>query len=225
MRGSTLGRTAPVSTILKGPRKPALSRSDRLIRGWIVAAGANILGAASHGLAGGNLPHPLLWLLCTALSALVCVALAGRRLPRLGMAASVVLSQGLLHFLYMSTGSVAQVSAAHTHHGLPAGAALGHPAMAQHHDLSWQMVALHLGAALITFLMLRRGEQLSEKIEHAFRRELRAWFVLPALPMIPRIPKLMAQRPSAISQIQQVLSDVRVVRGPPIVIASFSTLH
>lgn len=202
---------------------PALSRADRLIRGWIVAAGANLLGVASHGLAGGNLPHPLLWLLYTAISAVICVGLAGRRLSRLNMMVSVLLAQGLLHFLYMNSSPSAQVpsghpSGIHAHgiHTQQIHATAIHSQFAHHHEtLTLSMVGLHLLAAALTYIILRWGETLSERIVKGVVHEIQTWFVFPILPIIPRTSLNQSNNNPGFSLIQRVLAEVRLERGPP----------
>lgn len=196
----------------------SLSRTDRLIRGWIIAAGANIFGAASHGLASGHLPHPLLWLLCTALSAMVCVTLSGVRLPRVGMLVSVLLSQALLHTLYSLSGGTAHVSGAHQAHMMHSAAS---PMMAQSHmSPTPAMVIFHLCAAALTFGILNWGEQTSARIKDAFSLRIAHWVKLPALPVIARA------QPTPVLQVRPLLilitflQEVHVLRGPPVLVFS-----
>lgn len=196
-----------------------LARADRLIRGWIIASGANILGAASHGLAGGQFPHPLLLMLCTALSALLCVGLAGHRMPRMGMALSVLGSQGLLHFLFMNSGGQAHVtpSALHQHHISPTSVA-----GIEHHPmiLTAQMAFSHLLAATLTYLVLRWGEQVSNRLLESFTAELFRWFPYYQLPALGRpIPAIWGTSPG-FSPLHRTLEEVRSLRGPPSIFAS-----
>lgn len=64
----------------------------RFVRGWFCAALATLLAAASHVLAGGNVPF-LAVALSVSVGALVCVVLAGRRLTLPRAASGVAVSQ------------------------------------------------------------------------------------------------------------------------------------
>ncbi|KAA9395373.1 hypothetical protein FCK90_02945 [Kocuria coralli] len=80
-------------------------RALRLTRGWaasFVATGAAVL---AHVAAGGAWPPPMIFALCVALSAPVCMLLAGLRIPLAGLTLAVVVSQGLFHALLSLTGA------------------------------------------------------------------------------------------------------------------------
>ncbi|MDO5618633.1 hypothetical protein [Kocuria sp.] len=57
------------------------ARALRLTRGWAAAFVATTFAVLAHVAAGGAWPHPMLFALCTALSAPVCMILAGRKIP------------------------------------------------------------------------------------------------------------------------------------------------
>lgn len=69
-------------------------RALRLIRGWTGALAATSVAAASHVVAGGSSPEPLLLQLALASCGLACTALTGRGLSLWRLSAGVALSQG-----------------------------------------------------------------------------------------------------------------------------------
>jgi len=169
------------------------SRAARLARGWIGAAFATSAAAASHVLAGGPAPHPLMVALSLALSGLICVALAGKvlSLPRLMVA--VAASQAIFHALFTaapaSGPTTASVHSGHLGHDPAAMAAMladaAGPAGASFLDGSTAMghsaVAMWAGHALacaLTVLFLRFGETGAFRLLDALR--LRIVLVLAA---------------------------------------------
>lgn len=202
---------------------PHSTRSERLLKGWIVAVSSTSLASASHGLAGGHLPHPMVWALCTALSALVCVMLAGRRLPKVGLATSVLLSQGLLHWLFSLQGlAVAQVpqTSGHLHHGSHLlGSSLAHSHAVS--DNQTAMLAYHMLAAVLTFLLLRRGRALAHRANSCLGLALQAIFTLPGRLQIPAPVRTVAvQRRPLTNFLNTWLDSMRLLRGPPAVLFS-----
>ena len=123
------------------------SRGSRLARGWAGAGFATAIAAASHTLAGGDAPNPLLLLLSLAVSGLVCCFLAGRVLSLGRLVAGVLLSQALFHGLFSLTplpppkASLAMMAG--MHHGTAGmDAVIGHPAAASMSHMGghgWQM--------------------------------------------------------------------------------------
>lgn len=166
------------------------SRSLRLMRGWGAAAAATSAAALAHTVAGGPGPSPMLLLLCMALSAPVCMLLAGLRRPGLGLIVAVALSQSLFHHLFAASGTLS-ASVDRTGH---VGHGAGHPggasppagpdlvlvptgsAGAHHHGApaelltagaassaqlpDWLMPALHVVAGVVTIAVLHGGEAL-----------------------------------------------------------------
>ncbi len=143
-----------------------------MARGTVAALVSVFVAAFSHSLAGGRLPGVAGLALCLAFSVLVCVALAGRRLPRTRLAASVAASQAMYHWLFGALGSgalgsgtagsgAASSGAGVTTgmHGHPHDAALGTVALAPQPHGEGDMLAAHLAAALVTFLVLVFGER------------------------------------------------------------------
>jgi hypothetical protein len=137
------------------------TRWARFARGWLVAVFATLIAAASHTIAGSP-PSVLAIVLSLAFAGMLCVGLAGKRLSRMRLAASVVGSQLLFHQLFASLGSSVWTPAAHVHPGMepalsaPAMSGSWHPASTS--DALWMLVA-HAVAAAATFLLLRLAER------------------------------------------------------------------
>lgn len=146
-----------------------MTRGAKLARGWFVAVASTSSAAASHTLGGGSLPHPILWMLCTALAALLCMGLAGRKLSALSLALSVLGAQGLFHFLFSHTSAVAQLAPEHQGHLhstlslAPATAHTGHSLEHAGAGMLW----LHLLSALLCFAAIRSGDRALERAVHS----------------------------------------------------------
>jgi hypothetical protein len=80
------------------------TRWARVARGLTAASFAVFVTAFAHVAGGGQLPSFAGFALAFAFAALVCIALAGHRISRVRVAASVILSQGALHLLFLLTG-------------------------------------------------------------------------------------------------------------------------
>jgi hypothetical protein len=161
----------------------------RVGRGSLAAAVSTFVAAFSHAVAGGPLPGAAGLALCLAFSTLVCVALAGKRMSRVRLAASVLVSQALFHGLFSSlTATAGPVPAAippvggvvaHVHSPvLGFGAVVPH---ASHTDSV--MLLAHLVAAAVTFLALRHGE-----LAVAALLELARTVVVAIVPRMPDVP-------------------------------------
>lgn len=192
-------------------------RALRLTRGWTAAVAATFIAALSHFMAGGTVPEPLLLLLALALSGLACTALAGRGLSLWRLAAGVVLSQGLFHWLFSVSGAP---------HGAPAGGHLGHssaldlaggtmlPSAADHTSpLMWFG---HSVAALLTVALLRHGEAAVVQLVGAARLRVTAYLPLfLPLPVPPARAALPCNRPVRPLRNLGVPLLVMRHRGPP----------
>lgn len=141
-----------------------MTRWMRVGRGFLAASVSTFVAAFSHSIAGGPPPSGAGIALCLAFATIVCMLLAGRRMSRMRLAASVAASQVLYHLLFglvpaPAAGAVRIVETAgalsgHSHSaGLAFEAAGAHAA---HADPG--MWAAHLLAAVVTFLALRHGE-------------------------------------------------------------------
>lgn len=131
-----------------------MNRTHRLLRAWAVAVTATGLGATSHTLAGGELPHPLIFALATSLAALLTLGLTRLKASQLSLGAGVLTGQGLLHLLY-SHGSTVLVESGHHHaHSLSV------IARGQTQSYGAEMWAGHGLAAAATYGVLAYGEHL-----------------------------------------------------------------
>lgn len=142
-----------------------MTRWTRVARGALAALVSTFVAAFSHAVAGGPLPGAAGLALCLAFSWLVCIALAGRKWPRMRLAASIAASQAMFHWVFSALGGAA--SAAQTTI-VPVGApitphdhgtlALLTP-LAGHAHAAEDMWLAHLAAAVVTFLALAYGER------------------------------------------------------------------
>ncbi|MFB2598985.1 hypothetical protein ACEXQE_14435 [Herbiconiux sp. P17] len=139
------------------------SRGVRVARGLTAAGVAVFVAAFSHAAAGGRAPGAVGLALAVALSAVVCVVLARRRLSVTALAISVLISQFALHVLFeVGAGSGSDVVLTQTtHHGhitmtvaTDASTGAAHPG----HDSGWMWVG-HAVAAVVTIALLHRGER------------------------------------------------------------------
>lgn len=163
----------------------------RLVRGWLAGMLSTTVAGASHYAADASTPNPLLLLIAAATAGLVCVLLAGARMGSVRVGAAVVVSQGAYHALFSVPSLTPCTSAggtAHAHHGAAAihttpsleatsclvPLALGHS----------PMLAAHLLAAVVTFLILRHGERSWWGLVDALRTRLPQVLAL-VLPLIP----------------------------------------
>lgn len=147
-------------------------RITRVSRGLVAATVAVFMASFSHVVAGGGAPGAPGLALAIAFAALVCVALAGRRLRMLTLAASIVSSQFVFHLLFEVGGGAAATApaaaghAGHSGHlgygalsaqlGVTASDATG--AAGHGHPSLWMWIS-HALAAVVTIVALRRGEQ------------------------------------------------------------------
>lgn len=151
----------------------------RLVRGAVAATVATAVAAGGHVLGGGVMPSWLGVALPWWLSIMVCTVLAGSRFSLPRMMAAILGSQALFHTLFVvgtpSTSPVAMMDppGSHLGHGFhhgavdtagtlathsahSAGAVAEHALLGSHGDV--QMALSHLLAAMVTALLLHRGE-------------------------------------------------------------------
>ncbi|MET0992153.1 MAG: hypothetical protein ABWX66_07140, partial [Lacisediminihabitans sp.] len=81
------------------------TRWARVVRGGIAATISVFVALCSHLLAGGDAPGLPGILLCLAFAAMICIALAGRRLSTPKLAVAVGASQFLFHGVFAMLGS------------------------------------------------------------------------------------------------------------------------
>jgi hypothetical protein len=136
------------------------TRWARVLRGQVVAIVSTFAAAFSHGFADGAHPPLVAMVLALAFSSVACVVLAGVRLSRTRLAASVAVSQLLYHGLFSLFGPAATATGTVTsgHHGT----IVFTPGLTEQVSFSasdqWMLVA-HISAAALTFAMLVQGER------------------------------------------------------------------
>ncbi|MFC6352556.1 hypothetical protein ACFP6B_01420 [Rothia nasimurium] len=134
-----------------------MRRGHQLARSWLIAGSATGLGAISHLLAGGHLPHPIVLALATSLAALLTLGATCLKLTHTSLALGVAAGQGTLHLLY-SQGQPLAPMTGYAHHGparLTAPVALD--PLTQAGPAMW---AGHALAAAASFALLAYGESL-----------------------------------------------------------------
>lgn len=131
-------------------------RGSRVARGAVAACVATFVALVSHVSAGGAIPGLIGIAVPLALSFVVCAVLAGRRLSAARLGLSVVISQTLFHTLFV-LGSYDLGAGGHAHGATVAVGAGGSSTPAFTMDAG--MAAGHLIAAVVTTLVLHRGER------------------------------------------------------------------
>jgi hypothetical protein len=156
------------------------SRATRVVRGLSAAAIALFVAALSHVAAGGGAPGQAGTALAAAFAAIVCIALAGRRLSVTRLTIAVVTSQFVFHLLFgVGSGSGSGLSVTTSqHHGrtvstlVPDALAAAPVAPTGHlHDSPWMWLA-HGVAAVITVALLARGENVARRLLAIARHRL-----------------------------------------------------
>jgi hypothetical protein len=192
------------------------SRGIRTLRGTAAACFAVFVAALVHDAAGGGLPSLLAVSLSLAFAVPLCVALAGRRISLWRQAASVGVSQLLLHLLFglgsNASGTALHVPAGHMHMGGTIAVTAGH-AMPMHHDTPLMFVA-HGCAALITIAALRRGERTLHALATFTVLLVTAIARLTVVPIGAPARMPVQTRPITLASPTRVLGALRH-RGPP----------
>lgn len=213
-----------VDRVVRGPA--------RLLRGTAGALAMTVLAALFHTAAAPGAGTPALGAVAFAavLAAPVCTALAGRALSLWRTTAAVLAAQGLFHVVYgLAAGGHAVAPAAgldpaHLGHAANAAGPLVTVSAAQQathtgHLTDPRMIAAHLLAAVLTVLVLRRGEALvlavAERLVEAVRPVPAPRGALP-LPAPARVPALPTPRPTT----SLVLLGTPGRRGPPFALAA-----
>lgn len=224
------------------------SRSPlRLLRGGMAASLATAVALGGHLVGGGTVPSWLGVAVPWWLAVAVCTVLAGSRfsLPRMGLA--VLSSQALFHALFTvgapgdPTRTLVDPPGSHLGHGLPTAGTLssshaGHGATGsdgvaavaehtlhgQHADL--QMLLWHLVAALVTTVLLHRGESFLLRCAGLVGSVLDLLRTPPHSPARPRL--VLPRRPLPVPGVAHLPHARRAVltpqlrRGPPLVLAA-----
>lgn len=132
------------------------SRRTPLLRGFVGATVATFVALASHVWVGGGMPGMLGVAVPWLLSLTACTLLAGRRLSLIRLSASVLASQLLFHALFV-LGSITPRGglAPHVHGASPMVFAADGPQLVPEDAGMW---LAHIAAAVLTIVMLHRGE-------------------------------------------------------------------
>ncbi|MGB4136165.1 MAG: hypothetical protein WA971_06360 [Microbacterium sp.] len=163
-------------------------RQLRILRGAASSAIATITAAVSHTIGGGAAPHPLLILSVAVLLTPAAALLVGRRVRLPGIAAAVLATQGAFHVLFHLTGTTVDSGPG------PGASGHDHSAMTMNALLRGAvpddgMTAAHLAAALLTTLLLWRGQVLLLAITHwlsaALRHAVRPVPIRPSARIVP----------------------------------------
>lgn len=178
------------------PSSAPRSVAPRVVRGTSAGTAATLFALTFHLLADGAAPSPLAILAPLGASVLVGVLLAGHRLSLGRLALTVTAAQVLFHVLFvlgvpraphaggihaaLAVPPTHPVPAGHTGHvdavasvapvvGVPDVTHAGHA----HGDVA--MVAAHLAAALLTLVLLHRGERALERVRAWADARLARW--------------------------------------------------
>lgn len=200
----------------------------RLVRGTAAGTAATFFALAFHLLADGAAPTPLALLTPLAASVLVGVVLAGRSLSLARLAATVTAAQVLFHVLFVLGASA---HAMPTSHAVPTGHA-GHAApvdlapdavadaaLAGHAHGDLAMITAHLAAALLTIVLLHRGERALERVRAWADARLTRWnhLLTAAVPAIRTTPSDggATAAPTPLGFLPGVCPAAAPRRGPP----------
>lgn len=148
------------------------SRGTRAVRGILAAGFATLVAALSHILGGGTPPSAAGMTATFALSAMVCTVLAGGRMSLPRLTASVAISQGMFHLVFVGLGDPAALS----HHWHSAQVFL--PTATAPYATSagtGSMWIAHGIAAAATVLAFRFGERAIRVLAAVGRRVFAAW--------------------------------------------------
>lgn len=190
------------------------SRWSRVVRGLAAATAATLVAAASHSVAGGLMPSLVGVTLALFFAVIVSIALAGRRLSVVRLAASVIMSQLAFHVLFSTIGDSAEVVTNGHHQTVVAGTG-----MVAH--ASGGMWFAHGLAAVVTTLALVFGE----RAFYGFRDT--AWMLLSPLfipPLLPVVAINRAPKPAPVlNRVPRIVLEFHAglgLRGPPRVLRS-----
>lgn len=199
----------------------------RWARGAVVGLSATCLAYGGHVAAGGVAPSAGPLALTCLVAVLVAIALSSSRWTLAPLLSMLLGAQVVLHVAFAAPvpSAVFGGSMAHGRMGLPMGADLSAGSsvtgmtgmtgttMSGHHG--WLMVASHVLAAVLSALLLRRGEEWSWRLLDLVIGPIRGAFALQLrrLPSPPRrVPAPTSAVPVAVSRL---LRDVQSRRGPP----------
>jgi len=181
-----------------------------VLRGLGAGTAATLVAAASHSVAGGRVPSALGVTLALFFSVIVSIALTGRGLSAVRLAASVVVSQLGFHMLFSTLGNAAEVVTT-GHHSQTV--VSGMDALTHASDGMW---LAHGVAALVTVLALVFGERAFYGLRDTARMLLVVLFTPSPLTVVAvdRAP-LPAPMTVFVARIVRDFHAALGLRGPP----------
>ncbi len=182
------------------------SRASRTLRGVAAGGTATLVAAVSHAVAGHAAPNAASLGLATLFAVIAGIALTGRRLPRLRMAASVILSQAAYHVVFSTMGGAGETVTSGHHGGFTVATAPESVTV-----VSPGMWLAHGVAAALTILALAHGETVLRAVVELARPWRAVTVALPALPVLPLLPVAAA---APVLRSRDLLAACGV-RGPP----------
>jgi hypothetical protein len=171
------------------------------VRGATVGSVASAVSLGGHVLGAGSAPGLLPMTGLTTVAVLVAVALSGVRW-RLGPLLAVLLGAQVAFHVAFAAGHAHAVPAAHAHLAAPAG-------------VSGRMLGMHLVAAVVTAVLLRRGEDVCWQLASAVARPARITRLLLAPAVDADRPTRLGAAAHARSMVSELLVDAAPRRGPP----------
>lgn len=182
-----------------GASRP-VAGAARWVRGTTVGVVASAVSVGGHVLGAGSAPALLALTGLTSGAVLVAVALSGVRWRLASLLAVLLGAQIVFHVV---------LAAAHVH---PAAGQAAHLSAAG--GVSGRMVTLHLVAAAVTAVLLRRGEDVCWQLTSAVARPARV-----ARLMVTAVAEQVPRPGVALQPARQALSerlvDAAPRRGPP----------
>jgi hypothetical protein len=191
------------------------TRWSRVLRGLFAGTAATVVAAASHSVADGRVPSVVGITLALFFSVIVSIALTGRALSVVRLAASVVVSQLAFHVVFSTIGGAGEVISIGHHEQTVVS---GLDAVTHASDAMW---VAHAIAAAITILALRFGERAFFGMRETARMLLAALFA-PTAPQTVAIDRAPLPAPMTffVARIVRDSPSARGVRGPPLALRS-----
>ncbi|WP_431807098.1 hypothetical protein [Microbacterium paraoxydans] len=190
------------------------TRQLRLLRAAAVSASATLIAAVSHTIGGGAAPHPLLILAVTVLFLAPTAVLLGLRRSRWRVAVAVLAAQAAFHLLFQLLGSPTADAdldgtiSPHVHHFDLS--QLGGDISVRPLDAA--MLLAHLGAAVLTTLLVWHAERIVRAVAGWFRALLRR--ASPTATSGHRRPSPL--RPLLSPPLDRAMAAAVSRRGPPV---------
>lgn len=198
------------------------TRWSRVLRGLGAGTAATLVAAASHSVAGGRTPSLVAVTLALFFAVFVSIAVGGRGISLVRLAASVVVSQLAFHLVFSTVGGAGDVASSGHH---------GHIAVSGVHKVggvqevghaSRSIRVAHGVAALATLVAVRFCERAIHTLREAGRILVAALLTPPAIPFPPfnRAPQP-AVEPSALPRLVRRSRDAVGTRGPPVALCGW----